>query len=274
MGVKDLNIVIWCGKAANQKALANKIASTYRVSGIVIDTGSGKKKNSSLGQLAGKIADRLRFRRIYTAWKDLLQYYENRFPEWPAVPILKVAGINDPETAAFTNQFQPDLIIVSGTGLVREPLLSTPASIGIINLHTGLSPFVKGGPNCTNWCIANNEWHLVGNTIMWLNAGIDAGHIITTETTDIRQAPGLGDAHRQVMEHAHDLYLRTINYLAATSPPYQSIPQETLGKGTLYLTKMWTTSKRKELLRNWKQRTSFGTNHSVKTIPLKDRIDS
>ncbi|MBK8140456.1 MAG: hypothetical protein IPK57_05180 [Chitinophagaceae bacterium] len=76
--------------------------------------------------------------------------------------MLRVESINNELVAAFTREINPDLIIVSGTGLVKEPLLSLPASIGIINLHTGLSPYVKGGPNCTNWCIANNEWHLVG----------------------------------------------------------------------------------------------------------------
>jgi hypothetical protein len=39
-------IVIWCGDAPNQKALANKIAAKYDVAGIVVDRHkrSGKKK--------------------------------------------------------------------------------------------------------------------------------------------------------------------------------------------------------------------------------------
>ncbi len=274
MGLNDLKIVIWCGQAANQKALANKIAAKYNVAGIVIDTGIVGKKKKNSESLPAKLLDRLRFHRIYKAWKSLMSYYDRLFPVWPDRPTIKVAGINSKETETFTETIHPDLIVVSGTGLIKEPLLSMKTRLGTINLHTGLSPFVKGGPNCTNWCIANNEWHLVGNTIMWLNAGIDAGNIITTETTDIRNAINLDAAHRQVMEHAHDLYLRAISYLEYSSPPYQSVPQETLGKGTLYLTKMWNGIKRKELLKNWKHRESGKTVQPVKTVPLKDKLSS
>jgi len=254
MGLTDLKIVIWCGNAPNQRALANKIAALYPVAGIVIDEGVGKKKKRNLLDWPAVLIDRIRFRRIYGAWKNLMSYYDMGFPQWPACPVLKVNGINSKETETFTRDLHPDLVIVSGTALIKEPLLSIGARLGTINLHTGLSPFVKGGPNCLNWCIANNHWHLVGNTIMWLNSGIDAGNIITTETVDVREAKNLDEAHKIVMEHAHNLYLRAIAYLAGSAQPYQSVPQDTLGKGNLYLTKMWTAIKRKDLLRNWKNR--------------------
>jgi methionyl-tRNA formyltransferase len=268
MALKKLKIVIWCGAAANQKALANKIAAKFDVAGIVIDTHSGKKKKKNLFQLPSILWDRFRFQKIYSAWRNLMSYNENKFPNWPDSPHLKVSNINDKETETFTSQLQPDLIIVSGTSLIKEPLISIPASIGIINLHTGLSPYVKGGPNCTNWCIANNTFHLVGNTIMWLNAGIDAGNIITTETVNVKSAADLNEAHQLVMDHAHELFLRAIDYLSETEPPYNSVPQSSIDKGQLYLTKMWTAAKKKDLLRNWKNRKTFSGIEIPETIPL------
>jgi methionyl-tRNA formyltransferase len=268
MALKKLKIVIWCGDAPNQKALANKIAYDFEVVGIVIDTHSGRRKKRKPIQFPTILWDRFRFRIIYNAWSNLMKYYDMEFPWWPDAPQLKVSNINDKETETFTNQFQPDLIIVSGTSLIKEPLISIPLSIGIINLHTGLSPYVKGGPNCTNWCIANNTFHLVGNTIMWLNAGIDAGNIIATETVDIKNAKDINDAHLVVMEQAHDLYLKSISYLSQTEPPYISVPQDSIGKGQLYLTKMWTAEKKKDLLRNWKKRKMFSEGEIPKTISL------
>lgn len=264
-----MRIVIWCGEAANQKALANKISSQFEVAGIVIDSGHGIKKKRKYGQLLAILFDRLRFRKIYRAWNNLMQYYDRTFPDWPDIPVTRVQGINDSQADIFTKGLKPDLIVVSGTALVKEPLLSISATIGIINLHTGLSPYVKGGPNCTNWCIANNEWHLVGNTIMWLNAGIDSGNIISTETVEIRNTQSLDEAHRLVMDNAHELYLKVIKYFNKTNFPYQSVSQSKLGKGKLYLTKMWTSSKRAQLLYNWKKRKSYqGTFPEVKTISL------
>ncbi len=266
MGIKKPSIVFWCGTGANQKALANKIAAEFEIAGIIQDQQSATNKKK-LTAIPGIIWDRFRFRKIYGAWKSLMVHYDQQFPSWPAVPLLKVTTINSEEARAFTERLYPDLVIVSGTSLIKKPLINIPTSIGIINLHTGLSPYVKGGPNCTNWCIANNTFHLVGNTIMWLNEGIDSGNIITTETIDIRHAATLDDAHRMVMEHGHDLYLRAIRKLVSDKD-HPSVPQQSIVKGQLFLTKMWTAEKRKRLLVNWEKRKTVAPPFTPKTVSL------
>jgi methionyl-tRNA formyltransferase len=269
MARKKMKIVIWCGDAANQKALANKIAAEFDVAGIIIESHSGKKRKKKLVQMPAILWDRFRFHAIYNSWTGLMKYYEKRFPRWPDKRLIKVPEINASESEKVTRELDPDLIVVSGTSLIKEPLISIPASIGIINLHTGLSPYVKGGPNCTNWCIANNTFHLVGNTVMWLNAGIDSGNIITTETVDIINTKNLNEAHQIVMDHAHNLYLRAIRYLAEAEPPFSSVQQSSVEKGKLFLTKMWTTDKKKKLLKNWHSRKSNPISESPKTISLQ-----
>lgn len=268
MELKDKKIVIWCGDAPNQRALACKVAAQFNLAGIVLDehkVTASKHKQPSFFQ---KLVDRFRFAKIYGAWKSLMGYYNSQYPLWPDVPVLRVPTVNDERTALFTKEQGADLVVVSGTALIKKPLVNLQVPAGIINLHTGLSPYVKGGPNCTNWCIANNEWHLVGNTIMWLNAGIDSGNIITTERLDIRQAKSLNEAHLLVMEHAHDLYIRCIGYLLSTSGTPNSIPQNSIAEGNLYLTKMWTAAQRKALLANWRSRANNRNFPDIKTVPL------
>lgn len=259
-------IVLWCGPAANHRALANKLHARFGLAGIVIDAKT--KKQGRKEKLFQKLIDALHFRKIYAAWESLQQQYNRRFPAWPDVPTLEVDTINSEAAKAFTEDLAPHLIAVSGTGLVKESLLNVAVNIGIINLHTGLSPYVKGGPNCTNWCIATNQWHLVGNTIMWINGGIDTGNIIVNEAIDVRCCKSLAGVQLNVMEHAHDLYLRAIDYLLSNTPPYNSVPQEQLGKGQLFLTKMWTAEKRIRLLHNWKHRKKATLAPVPETVPL------
>lgn len=259
-------IVLWVGSGANHKALAAKISSEFTVVGIVIDRKVTKKK-TGLQTLLQKVLDRLQFREINNAWFALLNHYNHQYPAWPNTGILELPTINDDRAYTFTEQLSPDLIVVSGTSLVRKKLVSFSASIGIINLHTGLSPYVKGGPNCTNWCIANNERHLIGNTIMWLSEGIDSGNIIATELTPLGENDSLFDIHLKVMEHGHSLYLRTIRYLFSTQPPYQSVPQKQLGAGKLYLNKMWDGRMKRRLLNNLKENKT-AVQQTVPTIPL------
>lgn len=261
-------LVLWCGDAPNQRALANKIHQRFGLKAILLDTKVSAKPLAKKKITLARIIDRLRFHAIHSAWKNMLHHYAQQFPSWPSVPVVKLPSINSEEGYKRTAEVSPDLIIVSGTSLIRDPLLQLPSAMGIINLHTGLSPYVKGGPNCTNWCIANNDWHLVGNTIMWINAGIDTGNIIATETLDIRDCESLTAVQIKVMEHAHDLYLRSIDYLLHAPPPHTSVPQKDIDAGRLFLTRMWDGKARARLLRNWKKRKHAKLFSSPKTIAL------
>jgi len=262
------NIILWCGNAPNHKALANKVYQRFGLAGIVIDQkkSTGKKKRQE--NLLFKLWDNIRFKKINNAWKRMQKFYQAHYSKWPDVPLIEVPNINSEKTLDFCIQGNPDLVVVSGTAMVKEPLLNLRPGIGIMNLHTGLSPYVKGGPNCTNWCISNDQWNFTGNTIMWINSGIDTGNIITSEVVDIRDCPTLYAAHKKVMEHAHDLYLRAISYIIHHEPPYPSIPQNSLGTGNLFMTKMWNDEARKKLLKNWAKRAKAELKNIPETINL------
>lgn len=256
------------GDAPNHRALVAKIAAAYDVAGVVVDKKKALAARGGIASLWKKGLNKIRFGKIDAAWSQLQEHYRSQYPHWPGQPVLFTDSINSKEAFAFTSQLKPDLVIVSGTSLIKEPMVSFPLSIGIMNLHTGLSPYVKGGPNCTNWCIANNEWGLIGNTIMWLSAGIDSGNIIASETTAVADEKELRGIHLKVMEHAHDLYLRAIGYVVRANPPYQSLPQASLGKGNLYLTKMWTGVKKRQLLINLGKKRDLSIPADLKTVPL------
>lgn len=246
-------IVCWVGDAPNHRALAAKIAARYPVAGIVVDRKKKLRSGNRAMDLPASILQKIRFGKIDAAWSSLQSYYREQFPAWPDTQSLFTDSVNSEEALRFTRELNPELVIVSGTSLVKEPMVSLPVPLGIMNLHTGLSPYVKGGPNCTNWCIANGQWGLIGNTIMWLSAGIDSGNVIASEKTDITDAVDLDAIHRTVMEHAHDLYLRTIDYVLHSAPPLQSVPQASIGKGQLFLTRMWGRRQKAQLLKNLRQ---------------------
>lgn len=74
--------------------------------------------------------------------------------------------------------FEPDAIVVYGSWIIKEPLLSILPTGKIINIHLGLSPYYRGsGTNF--WPFVNDELEYVGATMIHLDAGIDTGDIIT-----------------------------------------------------------------------------------------------
>jgi methionyl-tRNA formyltransferase len=209
------------------------------------------------------------------------QRYLQLYPKLPEVRTIHVNNINDEATTRLLQEEQPDLVIVSGTNLVNgKTMESAPAKTRFINLHTGISPFVKGGPNCSNWCLAEKSFHLIGNTVMWLDLGIDSGNIITTEQTQLDGRESLFELHWKVMEHAHDLYGRVIDALDR-GQKLPSVPQESIGAGRTFYGAEWNGLAARRALKNFrqhyakffqKQSTQNTKQVGLKLIPLEGRI--
>lgn len=249
-----MKILLWIGNEPNQKALANKINAVYPLCGIITESRAAKR-DLILKKTAEKIVEKIFLPSIGRAWWGLQKHYEQLYPAYPAVERLDVENINSDEAYRFTQKLSPDLILVSGTRLVKDKMLSAVPAAGILNLHTGLSPYIKGGPNCTNWCIATRQFHLIGNTIMWIDRGIDTGNILTTEYTLLDGHESLPELHIKVMDHAHSLYLKAARYLESGSR--KSVPQSDISKGKTYYTKDWTLKQKISLVRNHKAMSSY-----------------
>lgn len=245
-----MRIVLWVGNKANQKALANKIHAQFPIAGIITESRAQKEK-LTIKYLSTKIIEKLFLGSIAKAWHQLKHHYDKKYPHFPAVEMLDVENINSSAAYEFTQKLQPDLIIVSGTRLVKEKMLAIKPTVGILNLHTGLSPYIKGGPNCTNWCIATQQYHLIGNTIMWIDAGIDSGNIFTTAFTTFDGNENLSETHIKVMEHAHDLYVKVIEALHNNTS--QSVAQDTITKGKTFYTRDWTLMNKIKLVLHFKK---------------------
>jgi len=226
-----------CGGGANQRALANKLHAVNPLSAVAIIKPVYFNSKHLISQRLASVTIGLPLRR---AWSRMMKYYDLHFPAFPATAISDHENVNADSIFKLISFLKPDLVLISGTNLLRQPLIDAISQTGrVINLHTGLSPFIKGGPNCTNWCLALGEFNLIGNTVMWLDAGIDSGSIISTEQTSLSGEESIEQLHLKVMEHAHDLYSRCLVRIR-DKVPLPEVPQAELGKGRVFLTKHWT----------------------------------
>jgi len=84
--------------------------------------------------------------------------------------------LNTEETASFLADAGVDTVLIYGTNLIREPLLSRFAG-RMVNMHLGLSPYYRG--TATNFYpLLNEEPQYVGATIHLIDPGIDSGPIL------------------------------------------------------------------------------------------------
>ena len=93
------------------------------------------------------------------------------------LPIL-YKEVNSPYVYKVIKNFKPDILIIFGSSIIKEPLISLLPTGHIINLHLGISPYYRGsGTNF--WPFVNKELEYVGSTILHLDPGIDTGDIIS-----------------------------------------------------------------------------------------------
>ncbi|WP_053002168.1 methionyl-tRNA formyltransferase [Kordia jejudonensis] len=98
------------------------------------------------------------------------------FSEEANIPYYEVKHINDESSVDIIKNHAPDILIVLGwSQLLNEEVLSIP-TIGTIGAHASLLPKMRGSAPI-NWAIIKGE-EKTGNTLMWLNIGVDTGKII------------------------------------------------------------------------------------------------
>ena len=98
------------------------------------------------------------------------------------LPIIKAARLGDEATEAIA-ALQVELgVIVAYGGLVREPLLSTPAK-GWINLHFSLLPQWRGAAPVQRALIAGDDQ--LGASVFQLVPALDAGDVFATRVVDV-----------------------------------------------------------------------------------------
>lgn len=232
-----MKAILLCDPSANQRGLAARLHAVQPLAAIGLITLPPPKRRPTLAQRLAAAAAGYPLRR---AWFGMLERFHRLYPEWPEVEVSSHLGVNSDSVRELVEQVGPDVVLVSGTDLLRQPLIEAINRTGhVINLHTGISPYIKGGPNCTNWCLALGEFRLIGNTVMWLDAGIDSGRLIATERTPLSGRESLVDLQIAVMDHGQELYARCYGLLAA-GRSLPSVPQEELGPGRLFLTRHWT----------------------------------
>ena len=254
-----MKTLLLCNPKPNQRALANRLHAAAPLDAIALVTPlPGKFRPTRIQRLLGLALGQP----VNRAWRAMQAHYERVYPDWPETELSRHDGVNSTSVLDLIERLRPELVIVSGTDLLKKPIIDAVAATGrIVNLHTGISPYVKGGPNCTNWCLALGEPELIGNTVMWIDVGIDSGNIIATERTPLDRVKTLTDLHIAVMDHAHDLYVRTVARLRR-GLPVPSVPQGDLGEGRLYLTRHWTPLRSLRAWRNFRRLAPLSTGRS------------
>lgn len=117
--------------------------------------------------------------------------------------IYVIEKMNDENTIRYLEEWNPDLIIVSGWyHLIGNYILNLPGK-GVIGLHPSLLPKYRGGAPLV-WQIINGERY-AGITLFYMDEGVDSGDIIGQKKVEIKYTDTIKSLYFKVGEKGIEL---------------------------------------------------------------------
>lgn len=134
--------------------------------------------------------------------------------------------INAPRFVELIKQMAPAVIAVMGAAMLRAPLLETGAAF--LNLHTGLSPYYRGG-RTNMWPIIEGDYGHFGVTVHRIAPGIDDGEIYASRRVLVRPRDTYAGVNARAIKAGTAAMIDVIERLL-DEPDHRGVDQWETGK--------------------------------------------
>ncbi len=135
--------------------------------------------------------------------RNLYSYFNSK------IPVSKVSDLNSSLTAKIIRRFNPDFILLLGTGIIRKNILLLPVR-GTIHCHHGYLPKYRG--------VNTAEWNLFHEGEVYINThfvdnGIDTGDILLRKRISVFKSDTIDSIRLRCRTESVDLILETFKKL-------------------------------------------------------------
>jgi methionyl-tRNA formyltransferase len=125
---------------------------------------------------------------------------------------IQKPDLNDTAIVEFLKRLSPDVVVFSGGGLVRQPVLEIPA-MGVLNCHSGILPAYRG-MDVVEWAILEADGKPeIGLTLHFMDAGVDTGPILLRHYEQIQKDDTLTRIRRRLEPQMVKLMMRGLRRL-------------------------------------------------------------
>lgn len=140
------------------------------------------------------------------------------------IEVYQPKRVRTPESIAFLQQYQPDMIVVAAFGqILTKEILDMP-QYGCINVHASLLPKYRGAAPI-QWAVINGDEYS-GVTIMRMDVGIDTGDMIAKEEVRLAEDETGGSLFDRLADTGAKLCVRTMEQIANGTAVYTPQKEE------------------------------------------------
>jgi len=201
-----MSIILLTNESEEARALAHRLRAAGLPLSRVITTEPEHSKDRPIRRLARNTIAWLRMKKlrmdpeVRTALDTEARLQRNAWGElhtsaWmngvrhplAGVEYTHVQDINSQEVVDLLERERPELLLVYGTKILKEPVLRT-ARRGVLNAHCSILPEYRG-VRSEFWQCHDQAYDHVGITIHLVDVGVDTGMVLFQQRTEVGEDP-------------------------------------------------------------------------------------
>ena len=223
-GMSKIKILMLAGKGESSTLMFNGIKDSFLIEKIIFEERVSKKEllkrrmkklglATVFGQVFFMIFNNFWLKTTSKARIDQIKQQENlneqRIDE---ALVSEVDSINSDETIRLLKEYQPDVVVVNGTRIIKKEVLDSIAA-PFVNTHVGITPKYRG-VHGGYWALTENDHEHCGVTVHLIDTGIDTGGILYQGTINVTDRDTFKTYPYLQMAVAIPLMKKAINDLA------------------------------------------------------------
>jgi len=271
-----MNIGVLTSNQTRHTFFANYLARSLPVGVVVMEPKTASPREVGRGEVEDLVLNRYFDDRDLAEMEMLVGGETLDLPLGVAQVEILPGKINETEVVDKLLAQKVDTLAVFGTSILKEPLLGAfPGRI--VNIHLGVSPYYRGsGTNF--WAMYNEDLHLVGSTIHYIDPGVDTGEIICHVQAPVVDGDTPHTIGNKVIRDSVHTAVRVLRLLGNGQVP--SVAQWKPEKEHVYRRRDFTAEILRDLLTRWEQglvrrfleRQAKGLLKSVRIVPLPESL--
>jgi len=220
------------GEGESTALMFNGIKDSFFIEKIIIESPVSKKqllkrRVKKLGLM--KVIGQIIFM-VYNIWlkkksqKRIIEikYNENLNDKKIDEKItLKVDSVNSEETIKLLKKYQPDVVVVNGTRIIKKEVIEA-VDAPFVNTHVGITPKYRG-VHGGYWALAENDIEHCGVTIHLIDTGIDTGGVLYQKVISVTDKDTFNTYPYLQMAAAIPLMKKAINDIANKTYKIQNV---------------------------------------------------
>lgn len=228
-----IKVLMLAGESDLTTLVFNGIKNDFSIEKVIVEEPVSKKQllkrrvkklglMTVMGQLVFMLYNKLYL--IKTSEKRIDEIKKNKSLDSQRIDekiISKVSSVNSDETIMLLKKFQPDVVVVNGTRIIKKEVIEA-IDAPFVNTHVGINPRYRGSHG-GYWALADNDSKNCGVTVHLIDTGIDTGGILYQKVIDITNKDTLNTYPYLQVAAAIPLMKKAINDLASKTYKIQNV---------------------------------------------------